>query len=118
MFEVGDLVALRSTPKILLPVMEVIAGGAECRYRVFQNNVKTTYYESQLQAAAVSQHDRKALTVRELPANLTSLIACKKRTLKANGPNSTPRPFCPSHCSIQTSYSVAAAVERRRIRVG
>jgi superfamily II DNA or RNA helicase len=73
MFKVGDLVALRSTPNILLPVMEVISGGAECRYRVFQNNAKTTYYESQLQAAAVVADERKALTVRELHAHLTSL---------------------------------------------
>ena len=73
MFKVGDLVALRSNPNILLPVMEVIAGGAECRYRVFQNNVKATYYESQLQAASVSHDDRKVLTVRELHAHLTSL---------------------------------------------
>ena len=73
MFKVGDLVALRSNPNILLPVMEVIVGGAECRYRVFQNNVKATYYESQLQAASVSHDDRKVLTVRELHAHLTSL---------------------------------------------
>ena len=50
MFKVGDLVALRSDPNTLLPVIEVIPGGAECRYRVFQNNAKTVYYESQLQA--------------------------------------------------------------------
>ena len=53
--------------------MEVIPGGAECRYRVFQNNAKTTYYESQLQAAVIATDERKALTVRELHAHLTSL---------------------------------------------
>jgi superfamily II DNA or RNA helicase len=73
MFRVGELVVLRSDPKILLPIMEVIPGGAECRYRVFHNNAKTTFYESQLQPAAVAPNDRKALTVRELHAHLTSL---------------------------------------------
>ena len=53
LFKVGDLVALRSDPSVLLPVIEVVPGGAECRYRVFQNNAKATYYESQLQAAPV-----------------------------------------------------------------
>ena len=46
-------VVLRSDPSVLLPVIEVVPGGAECRYRVFQNNAKATYYESQLQAAPV-----------------------------------------------------------------
>ncbi len=73
MFKVGDLVALRSDPNIQFPVIQVVPGGAECRYRVFQNNAKTTYYESQLQAAAVAADECKALTVRELHAHLTSL---------------------------------------------
>lgn len=72
-FNVGDVVALRSDPNILLPVVEVIPGGAECRYRVFHNNARTIYYESQLQRAAVPVDERKALTVRELHAHLTSL---------------------------------------------
>src|SRR5215207_10265925 len=45
-FKVGDLVALRSDPSIQLPILEVIASGPECRYRVFQNNTKAIYYES------------------------------------------------------------------------
>src|SRR5207248_1898796 len=40
-FNVGDVVALRSEPNILLPVVEVLPGGAECRYRVFHNNART-----------------------------------------------------------------------------
>ncbi len=72
-FNVGDLVALRSDPNTLLPVLEVIPTGAECRYRVFHNNARTVYYESQLQRAAVPVAERKALTVRELHAHLTSL---------------------------------------------
>jgi hypothetical protein len=47
MFKVGDVVALRSSPKTLLPIIEVIPGGAEIRYQVFQNNARATYYERQ-----------------------------------------------------------------------
>jgi len=73
MFKVGDLVALRSDPSIIMPVIEVIPGVAEHRYRVFHNNAKAIYYESQLQAVPVAPDDRKALTVEELHAHLTSL---------------------------------------------
>lgn len=72
-FNVGDLVALRSDPDRLLPVIEVMLGGAESRYRVFRENVATVYYESQLQRAAVPAGERRVLTVRELHAHLTSL---------------------------------------------
>ena len=37
MFKVGELVALRSNPNTMLPVIEVVLGGVECRYRVFEN---------------------------------------------------------------------------------
>ncbi len=73
MFKVGDLVGLRSHPSTLLPVIEVIPGGAETRYRVFQNNTKTIYYESQLQVAPTTEVVRHQLSVRELDAHLTSL---------------------------------------------
>ena len=73
LFKVGDLVVLRSDPSVLLPVIELVPGGTECRYRVFQNNAKTTYYERQLQAAPVTADERKALTISELHAHLTSL---------------------------------------------
>jgi ATP-dependent helicase HepA len=73
LFRVGDLVALRSTPATILPVIEVIPGGGECRYRVFQNNAKATYYERQLQAPAAAADERRALTAHELQAHLTSL---------------------------------------------
>lgn len=72
-FDVGDLVALRSDPDTLLPVIEVVLGAAEPRYRVFRDNVGAVYYESQLQRAAVPLSDRKALTASELRAHLTSL---------------------------------------------
>ena len=73
LFEVGDLVSLRSDPNVLLPIIEVVTGGAECRYRVFQNNAKTTYYESQLQAVPIPEEERQELTIGELHAHLTSL---------------------------------------------
>src|SRR5260370_29554740 len=47
LFRVGDLVALRSAPTQILPVIGVIPGAGECRYLVFQNNLKATYYASQ-----------------------------------------------------------------------
>jgi len=50
LFQIGDLAALRSNPSILMPIIEVVPGGAECRYRVFQDNQKATYYESQIQS--------------------------------------------------------------------
>ena len=73
LFKVGELVALRSDPSVSMPVIEVLPGGAECRYRVFQNNSKSTYYESQLQGAVVGTSDRKVLTAQQLHAHLTSL---------------------------------------------
>jgi len=73
LFEVGDLVVLRSNPDVLLPVVEVLPGGAECRYLVFQNNAKKTYYESQLQAPAGVENERPRLSARELHARLTAM---------------------------------------------
>src|SRR4051812_290707 len=72
-FKVGDLVALRSDPGVLLPIIEVVPGGAERRYRVFHNNSRAIFYESQLLRAAVTEGERKPLSVRELQAHLTSL---------------------------------------------
>ena len=73
LFRVGNLVSLRSNPATVMPVIEVLLGGAECRYRVFQNNAKATYYESQLQAPPVVVDERRMLTAHELQARLTSL---------------------------------------------
>ncbi len=72
-FKVGDLVSLKSRPDTLLPVMDLLLGGIEPRYRVFEHNAKATYYQSQLQAAPIQADDRPVLTVRELHARLTSL---------------------------------------------
>ena len=73
LFRIGDLVALRSNPTILMPIIEVVPGGAECRYRVFQENKKTTYYESQIQLPAAEEDERTRLSAEALHAYLTSL---------------------------------------------
>jgi len=73
LFRPGDLVSLRSNPATILPVIEVISGGVECRYRVFQNNVKVMYYESQLQAPVGVRDERRRLTAHEMQALLTSI---------------------------------------------
>ena len=82
LFKVGDLVALRSQPASLMPVIELLTGGAECRYRVFQDNTKTTYYESQLQTPSAAADVHRTLTVRELHARLTSLQILSPSTAK------------------------------------
>ena len=43
MFKVGDLVALRSDPDTVVPIIGVMAGTAETRYQVFQDNRQATY---------------------------------------------------------------------------
>lgn len=73
LFKVGDVVSLRSDPSILLPIIELITAGAERRYKVFQNNSRATYYESQLQPATVPAANEKAISVQDLHAHLTSL---------------------------------------------
>ena len=73
LFRVGDLVALRSAPDVLLPVMEIVSGGVEIRYRVFQNGSKAVYYQSQLQAARAGPDRPEPLTASELRARLTGL---------------------------------------------
>lgn len=73
LFKVGDLVTLRSSPAQVMPVLETIPGAGEYRYRVFHNNLKAIYYESQLQALARDADDRRILPIDELHAYLTSL---------------------------------------------
>ena len=71
-FQVGDLVALRSDPEVVVPIIEVAPGGAETRYQVFQDNRKATYYESQLRSLDHAEKPSR-LTAGELRAYLTSL---------------------------------------------
>ena len=71
-YQVGDLVALRSDPGVVVPVIEVVPGGAETRYHVFQDNRKATYYESQLRGPEQAR-EPDHLSANDLRAYLTSL---------------------------------------------
>ena len=73
LFNIGELVTLRSDPSAAFPVIEVIESEPEHRYTVFQNNTKQTYYESQLQAAPAPDTARDVLDIRKLHSHLTSL---------------------------------------------
>jgi len=73
LFRVGDLVSLRSNPKLVLPVIEIVLGGPECRYRVFQNNAKAIYFESQLLAPAPVPDSFTTLAAHDLQARVTSI---------------------------------------------
>lgn len=72
LFAIGNVVALRSNPDVMMSITEVLeATGGERRYRVFQNNTKAMYYESQLQAV-VANDERHKLNVEALHAQLTT----------------------------------------------
>ena len=71
-FQRGALVALRSDPDVVLSVIEVMPGGAETRYRVFQDGRKATYYESQLRDPEPAREPTR-LGAGGLRAYLTSL---------------------------------------------
>jgi hypothetical protein len=73
MFQVGEIVVLKSNPALSLPVVEILPGSGERRYRVFQNGAKATYYESQLQALGNVGDERQLIPADELRARLTSL---------------------------------------------
>ncbi|MDP2105135.1 MAG: SNF2-related protein, partial [Desulfobulbaceae bacterium] len=74
LFPAGELVCLRSDPSVIMPVIEVLASGpGEQRYRVFQNNAKATYYESQLQSVNLVSDKYEYLTAEVMHAQLTSL---------------------------------------------
>ena len=73
-FAVGELVSLRSNPAKVFPVIEVLrSSGAETRYRVFENNARQVYYESQLQHIKDSSESHKALSALDLSAMLTAV---------------------------------------------
>jgi ATP-dependent helicase HepA len=73
LFKVGDIVSLRSDKAIKFPILEVITGGAEVRYCVFQDGAKEIYYESQLVAVAVPEAERPSISLEEFRARLTAL---------------------------------------------
>ena len=72
MFRIGELVALRSDPDTVLPIVGVVEGGAETRYRVFRDGRQTSYYQSQLRPVDATG-EQPHLGADELRAFLTSL---------------------------------------------
>lgn len=73
-FSVGQLVCLRSNPNAVFPILEVVAtGGAETRYRVFENGAKQVYYESQLCELEETEPERKVVSTTDLSALLTAI---------------------------------------------
>lgn len=73
LFKAGELVALRSDKNTHVPILEVITGGPEVRYSVFQDGAKATYYESQLQAIADEASEKPSISIDEFRARLTAL---------------------------------------------
>ena len=71
-FQVGELVALRSDSRIVIPIIGVVPDGTETRYHVFQDNRKATYYESQLRRSEQAREPSR-LNADDLRAYLTSL---------------------------------------------
>jgi superfamily II DNA or RNA helicase len=78
-FSSGDLVALKSDPSIILPIIEVIPGRGETRYRVFEGGQKRTYYESQIQAI-VNDHEPIPVSADEIRARMTSWQVLSRST--------------------------------------
>jgi SNF2 family DNA or RNA helicase len=72
LFKPGDLAILRSDVTVRMPVMEVLTGGAETRYKVFHGGQIVSYYESQLQTPEEATAGT-CLDVAALHAYLTSL---------------------------------------------
>jgi superfamily II DNA or RNA helicase len=73
LFEAGDLVTLRSDPTARLPILEVILGGSEVRYNVFQDGLKATFYESQLEALEDEGSKTDLICIEEVQAHMTAL---------------------------------------------
>lgn len=70
-FNVGQLVEARTGGVgVVLSVRDSLP---EASYQIFLNGRSQPFYESQLQASVAAADERKALTVRELHAYLTSL---------------------------------------------
>ena len=69
--------ALRSDPDTVVPIIGVMAGTAETRYQVFQNNRQATYYESQLRP--LEPADETSL----LSADASACALYRARSLRA-----------------------------------
>ena len=72
-FEPGSEVALRSDPKVIGVVMQMLEGQGETRYVVFHDNKKTTYYASQLVAIKNKDQPSELVSIEAFNARLTAL---------------------------------------------
>src|SRR5258708_6105430 len=72
MFEVGQVVALKSDPSKTGAVVRVIESGVERRYQVFLDNRTASYYESML-VPVVDIGETELLQLDEFRARLTAL---------------------------------------------
>ena len=72
LFNLGEVVSLRSDRDVKLPILEIVPKGPEVRYVVFENGTKATYYESQLQAVMDDKEHVSTISVDEFFARLTA----------------------------------------------
>jgi len=72
-FERGDLVSLCSKPEIQCPILEIIPGSGDYRYKVFQESQVVMYYESQLQRISEVENNQQFFDADKLKSHLTSL---------------------------------------------
>jgi len=82
LFQVGDVVRLRSSNEVLVPIIAIDATGNEVRYNVFHEGKIVSYYESQLQADEQPVADSRPQTANDLHAFLTSMILLSPSSAK------------------------------------
>jgi hypothetical protein len=78
-FSVGQVVSLKSNPATTGAVVGVHPGHPETRYSVFHSGAVATFYESQIQAAAVAGA-LNAISLQEFDAYLSALQICHPST--------------------------------------
>jgi len=82
LFQVGDVVRLRSSADVLVPIIALDASGSETRYSVFHEGKTVQYYESQLLADEHTEEKTAPATVKDLHAFLTSLMLLSPSSAK------------------------------------
>lgn len=82
LFKVGDVVRLRSSAAVLVPIIVLDASGSETRYSVFHEGKTVQYYESQLQADEHRDEGYAPASVGDLHAFLTSLTLLSPSSAK------------------------------------
>jgi ATP-dependent helicase HepA len=82
LFQVGEIVRLRSSAAVLVPIIAIDASGNETRYSVFHEGKTVHYYESQLCANVPTKEESTAATTADLHAFLSSLILLSPSSAK------------------------------------